>query len=282
MANSKIIGVGQGMTRHAPKINMITCGDCLKVMKGIPDNSIDLIVTSPPYNIGIEYDGYEDKKTWQEYYEWSTCWLIESFRVLKPDGRMALNHYLSLGTAKERATPLFDLNRIALSCGFKHHTCAIWTDITLAKRTAWGSWLSASAPYINAPFEGVLILFKERWKKDKKGISDISKEDFIKLTRGRWEIKTETRGKTPANFSVDFAEKNIKLLSYVGDLVLDPFSGSGTVAYSCLKNGRNFIAIEQSKKYCQIAEERIRALRSPVQNTKETRHTAMLKIFFTF
>jgi len=246
-------------TRCAAKTNTIICGDCVEVMKEIDSDTVDLIVTSPPYNIGIKYDGFEDKKSWADYYDWCHLWLKECLRVLKPDGRMALNHYLSLGNAKERATPLFDLNRIALEIGFKHHTCAVWTDITLSNKTAWGSWLSASAPYINAPFEGVLILYKERWKKDKKGISDISKEDFIKLTRGRWDIKTETRGKTPANFSVDFAEKNIKLLSYVGSLVLDPFSGSGTTAFACIKNGRDFIAIEQSEKYCQIAKERIGA-----------------------
>ena len=238
-------------------INTIICGDCIEKMKLMRDGCIDLIVTSPPYNIGIEYDGYADKMPWPEYYQWCRKWLSECYRVLKSDGRMALNHYLSLGNAKERATPLFDLNGIALDIGFKHHSCAVWPDITLAKRTAWGSWLSASAPYINSPFEGVLILYKERWKKDKRGTSDMSKDDFIMLTRGRWDIKTETRGKTPANFSVDFAEKTIKLLSYVGDLVLDPFSGSGTTAFVCVKNNRNYIAIEQSEKYCMIATKRI-------------------------
>ena len=237
--------------------NTIICGDCVEVMRSIPDDTIDLIVTSPPYNIGIEYDGYEDNLSWEEYYAWCTTWMWECRRILKPDGRFALNHYLSLGNAKERSAPLMELNNIASACGFYHHSVAIWHDITLAKRTAWGSWMSASAPYINSPFEGVLLLYKEHWKKDNKGVSDISKDEFVHLTRGVWNIKTVCHGLTPANFSMDFAEKTIKLLSYVGDLVLDPFSGSGTIAEACSKNNRRYVGIEQSAKYCDIARRRV-------------------------
>lgn len=137
---------------------------------------------------------------------------------------------------------------------------AVWTDITLAKRTAWGSWLSASSPYINSPFEGVLILYKDKWKKDRKGVSDIDKEEFIKLTRGIWNIKTETRGLTKANFSVDFASKCVKLLSYQEDLVYDPFMGSGTIGVVCKNNNRNYIGSEISSNYCNIAYNRINAV----------------------
>lgn len=237
--------------------NDIVHGDYIGVMCGIPENSIDLIVTSPPYNIGIKYDGYNDKMEWKDYYKWCALWLSECLRILKPDGRMALNHYLSFGNSKYRTAPLMELNHIAIGLGFHHHSCAIWTDVTLSNKTAWGSFMSASSPYVNSPFEGILILFKDHWKKDKSGISDISKKDFINLTHGIWNIKTETHGLTPACFSIDFAEKCIKLLSYQNDLVLDPFSGSGTVALACHRNKRNFIAIEQSEKYCSISKERI-------------------------
>jgi site-specific DNA-methyltransferase (adenine-specific) len=241
--------------------NRVIHGDCIDVLRGYADDSIDLVITSPPYNIGIDYDGYVDRRPWSEYYEWCRLWLYECLRVLKPDGRMALNHYLSLGTAREREAPLFRLNEIALGLGFRHHSCAVWPDRTLAKRTAWGSWLSASAPYVNSPYEGILILYKCRWRKDRRGVSDIQKEDFIRLTRGVWDVRTETRGKTPACFSLDFAEKVLKLLSYVDDIVLDPFSGSGTTAAACLKNRRQFIAIEQSSRYCRIAEDRLHDMR---------------------
>lgn len=239
------------------KVDTIYNDDCLNGLREVDDESVDLIVTSPPYNIGIDYDSYDDNKTWDDYYKWCEEWLKECFRVLKPDGRIVIDHYLSLGTSKFRTSPISELNCIMNRIGYKHHTIAVWTDITLAKRTAWGSYMSASAPYINSPFEGVLICYKERWKKDKKGVSDISKEEFIKMARGVWDIKTETRGLTKANFSEDFSTKVIKLLSYQEDVVLDPFMGSGTTAVSCLKNNRHFIGFEISENYVNIANGRL-------------------------
>lgn len=235
--------------------------DCIQGMKQLPDNSIDLIVTSPPYNIGIDYDVYDDKRPWDEYYQWCEQWLAECLRVLKQDGgRICIDHYMSLGTSKFRTSPLSTIYMIMEKLGFKHHSLAVWTDITLAKRTAWGSYLSASAPYINAPFEGILIDYKENWKKAEKGISTIDKDDFVKLTRGRWDIKTETRGLTKANFSVDLPTKAINLLSYEGDTILDPFMGSGTTAVAAIKTNRHYIGFEISPDYCKIAEDRISKL----------------------
>ena len=232
--------------------------DCVEGMKLMDEDTVDLIVTSPPYNIGVDYDEYDDNKTWEEYYEWCETWLRECYRVLKKDGgRICIDHYLSLGTSKHRTSPISVLYNIMEKIGFKHHSIAVWTDITLAKRTAWGSYLKASAPYINAPFEGILINYKENWKKKNKGLSTIVKDDFVKLTRGRWDIKTETKGLTKANFSLDLPTKAINLLTYEGDLVLDPFIGSGTTALASKKCNRHFIGFEISKEYCKIANNRI-------------------------
>lgn len=239
------------------ELNKIYNEDCINTMYKIPDNSVDLILTSPPYNIGIDYDSYNDKMGWDEYFEWCEKWIKECFRILKDDGRIAINHYLSLGNTDYRVSPLSKFNEMMIEIGFKHHSLAVWTDITLSNRCAWGSWISASSPYINSPFEGVLIMYKNKWKKNKKGISDILKEDFIKLTRGIWDIKTETRGLTKANFSVDFAEKCIKLLSYQEDIIYDPFMGSGTTAFVCDNNNRFYIGSELSPNYVNIANKRI-------------------------
>lgn len=572
------------------KLNSIICGDCLEILPQIEENTIDLIITSPPYNIKREYDIYNDDLPWDEYYFWCERWLSECLRVLKPDGRMALNHYLSFGNKSGRTAPIMELNHIALSLGYKHHSLAVWTDSTLSRRTAWGcyddktyvmtkkgfklfkdvniktdlfatidqqgklewqkatdyikkpykgdllnlnhkelslrithdhnlifygeegnirlesynnipenaqipknhngikeegseklffslpkveglsdlllnmdswlfflgmfvingkisgdkitfyknntlysnhtldkilkslpfdiktdkasnkyqirdkqlasylkkhqrdipedildlsirqkklfieglfygelhnsrqkdkyiiishkklydkisvllmelnysfyteiikdrimiiqdqkgtdddiqnnskdryrisitealsinisdteiyenyydgdiycvcvpnktlfisrngipcwcgnSWLKASAPYISSPFEGILFLYKDQWKKMTKGISDCPKEDFIQLTGGIWKIKTETRGLTPANFNIDLPLKCIRLLSYVDSVVLDPFSGSGTTPAACLLTGRKYIGIELSEDYCNIARDR--------------------------
>jgi len=238
------------------ELNSINCGDNLKLLPLIPDNSIDLIITSPPYNIEMEYDIYIDCMPWVDYYAWCKKWLSECLRVLKTDGRMALNHYLSLGNAKERTAPLMELNHIAMGLGFKHHTVAVWTDRTLSRRTAWGSFMMASAPYISSPFEGILILYKNQWKKTKRGISDISKEEFIQLTGGIWEMQPETQRITPANFCIDLPLKCMKLLSYVDSVVLDPFFGSGTTGVACLMTGRSYIGIELSETYCKLAKAR--------------------------
>ena len=235
--------------------------DCLDGMKHIPNASIDLVVTSPPYNIGIDYGTYKDDLPWDEYYAWCEKWLTECFRVLKPDGRIAVNHYLSLGTSEFRTSPISELNCIMNRIGFKHHSIAVWPDITLVNKTAWGSYLSASSPYINSPYEGILIDYKEQWKKADKGESCIDKDTFIALTRGRWDIKTETNGLTKCNFSVDFASKTMALLSYVGDTVLDPFMGSGTTAVACIKEKRHFIGFELNKDYFDKACRRIDAER---------------------
>ena len=238
--------------------NKIYNEDCLKTLKLMEDNSVDLILTSPPYNIGIDYDTYDDKKDWKEYYKWCGEWLEQCYRVLKSDGRIAIDHYLSLGTGEYRTAPIAKLYNIMDDIGFKHHSIAVWTDITLARRTAWGSWLSASSPYINSPYEGVLIDYKDKWKKENKGESTIKKEDFIKLTRGVWDIKTETRGLTKANFSIDFASKIINLLSYKDDVVYDPFMGSGTTAIACIRSGRKYIGSEISPNYWEVANDRIK------------------------
>jgi len=249
-------------------VNKIICGDCLEVMKEIPDNSIDLVVTSPPYNIGIDYDSCNDSLLWHKYYRQCEKWMEQLYKVLKDDGRFVLNHYLSLGTSEKRSAPLMELNHRACDLGFKHHSVALWMDYTICAPTAWGSWMSASAPYINSPIEGILILYKNSWKKHEKGISDISKNDFINLTHGKWNIKTETKGLTKANFSIDLANKCIQLLSYKNDIILDPFMGSGTTAVSCIKNDRRYIGIEISQNYCNIAEERIKKLEPEIESKK--------------
>lgn len=240
------------------EVNKIYQGDCLEVLKTFPDESINLVVTSPPYNIGIDYGKYKDNLNWKDYYSWCEEWLKELFRVLKSDGRICINHYLSLGNAKERTAPLMEINSIAMRIGFKHHSVAVWQDITLAKRTAWGSWLSASAPYINSPFEAILIMYKLDWKRKEKGKDTIKKEDFIKLTRGIWEIPTERKQLTKANFPVILPEKCINLLTFEKDIVLDCFMGSGSTAVACKELGRNYIGIELNPEYVKIAEERLR------------------------
>ncbi|MDP2365228.1 MAG: site-specific DNA-methyltransferase [Ignavibacteria bacterium] len=233
------------------EVNKIIQGDCLNILKEMPDNFVDLVITSPPYNCGIAYDVCKDNLKWEDYYNWCEKWLRELLRILKSDGRFCLNHYLSFGQSNNRHTPLMKLNEIAIEIGFKHHGIAIWTDITLIKRTAWGSWKSASAPYVNSPYEGILILYKDKWKKEKQGISTITDKDFMMACSGVWNIGTDKERLTPATFPKRLPELCINLLSYENDLILDPFAGSFTTCVVAKMLNRNYIGIEISPDYCR-------------------------------
>ena len=234
--------------------NQIYNIDCIDGMHQIDNNSIDLIVTSPPYNIGIDYDCYSDNKPWNEYLNWIRKWLTECYRILKPDGRICINHYLNYQDRWEKVSrfPLYDIQRIQEEIGFHVHKLCLWSDVTRAKFTAWGSYLSASAPYINTPYEGVLISYKQQWKKTQKGVSTIDKELFKEGVSGIWKLGT-VQGKTKACFPEKLPTMCIQLLSYQNDIVLDPFVGSGTTAIAAKKLGRQYIGFEISPEYCNIA-----------------------------
>lgn len=239
-------------------LNKVYNTDCIDGLKSIPDNTIDLIVTSPPYNVGIEYDSHNDNMPWDQYYNWCEQWLKELYRVLKPDGRFCLNHYISFGSSKWREVPLMRLNTICENTGFKHHSLALWWDEHRCKYSAWGSWKSASSPYINQPIEGILILYKDRWKRDNKGEDTISKDDFIMGCSGVWKINPVHNGDTPANYPERLPKLCIELLSFKGDIVLDPFAGSGTTGVAALKTERSFIGFEISPAYCEIANSNLK------------------------
>lgn len=244
--------------------NTILQGDCISVMGSIPDESIDLVVTSPPYNLGIDYNSVTDKMDFSDYYDWCEKWLVEIYRVLKNDGRLCLNHYFSYGQSDNRQAPLMELNYISQKIGFKHHGVALWNDKTLTKRTAWGSWKSASAPYVNSPFEGILILYKNNWKKFNKGESTISDKEFVEACSGVWNLKPETHKKYnhPAPFPISLPLRCINLLTYKGDLVLDPFMGSGTTAIACIETERNYIGIEKDLTFYNLINKRINDYKS--------------------
>lgn len=236
------------------ELNRVYHGDCIEVLKTFSDNSIDLCITSPPYNFGIEYENYNDLMKWEDYYKWCQQWLTEIYRVLKKDGRFVLNHYFSCGTAEHRTSPLFILNDIATGIGYKHNSVLFWNDITVVKRTAWGSWLSASSPYINSPFEGFLILYKDVWKKECKGQDTILKEDFMRLCSGIITDSPVRDSNHPAPFPVKTAKLFVDGLSFENDVVLDPFCGRGSVLIAAKQSNRQYIGIDTSSVYCKLSE----------------------------
>lgn len=235
----------------------IICEDILATDK-IKESSVDLIITSPPYNVDIKYNSHDDKISYEDYLEFSQKWLSRCFKWLKDDGRLCLNVPLDINKGGQQSVGA-DITTIAKKIGFNYHSTIIWNEGNISRRTAWGSWISASAPYVIAPVELIIILYKKQWKKINKQHSDITKEEFIQWTNGLWTFNGESKKKVghPAPFPVELPRRCIKLFSYVGDLVLDPFVGSGTTLIAAALNNRKSIGIEIDKEYCALAKKRV-------------------------
>ena len=226
----------------------------------IPENSIDLIITSPPYNVGIEYNSNNDKISYKEYLEFSKEWLTNCYKWLKSDGRFCLNIPLDKNKGGQQSVGA-DLTIIAKKVGFKYHSTIIWNEGNISRRTAWGSWMSASAPYVIAPVELIVILYKKTWKKTSGSRkSDITKKEFMEWTNGIWTFPGQNKkgaGGHPAPFPTELPRRCIKLFSFIDDIVLDPFLGSGTTLIASYLHNRKGIGIEIDKEYCDIAIKRL-------------------------
>jgi len=266
--------------------NRIINGDCIEVMKTLPESSIDLVVTSCPYNVGIGYDTHIDTLSMDNYWSWTKEWLTETYRLLKDDGRIAINVPLEINV-KERGGRVFfvsEFYQIMKQVGFKFFGVIDLEEDSphRSKTTAWGSWMSCSQPYIYNPKECVILSYKNSPKKLTKGepqwkgvptdieqedgtikkkvvYEDIDKKDFMELVFGQWKYFADTKSLTKATFSMDIPTRAIKILSYKNDIVLDPFNGSGTSCVAAEILDRRWIGIELSPDYCEISRKRIQA-----------------------
>jgi site-specific DNA-methyltransferase (adenine-specific) len=246
-------------------INRIICGDAGQVLAKIPDQSVDLIITSPPYNFGLSYarDKHDDTHEWNEYFEkLMTVWK-ECYRVLKPGGRMAVN-----------IQPLFSdyvpthhlISEQLMKLGLLWKAEFLWEKNNYnAKYTAWGSWKSPSMPYIKYTWEFIEVFDKETHKKTgRREDIDITADEFKSWVLGRWSFPPEIRMKDfdhPAMFPEELPRRLMKLFSYRNDIVLDPFNGTGTTTLVACRNKRRFIGIDVSGQYCEMAMNRLSAVR---------------------
>jgi len=233
-------------------------GDMFTIKK-IAAGSIDLLVTSPPYNVDIQYTSHDDRLTYNEYREFSRRWMKRCLTWLKDDGRFCLNIPLDKNKGGQQSVGA-DLTTIAKKIGFSYHSTIVWNEGNISRRTAWGSWTSASAPYVIAPVELIVILYKKSWKKTSGSReSDISRKEFMDWTNGLWTFNGERKKKSghPAPFPVELPLRCMKLFSFVGDTVLDPFMGSGSTLVAASQCNRKGIGIEIDPGYCYTAVSRI-------------------------
>jgi site-specific DNA-methyltransferase (adenine-specific) len=225
----------------------------------IARGSIDLVVTSPPYNVDIPYNSHDDRGSYAEYLDFSSRWMKRCHGWLRPDGRFCLNIPLDKNKGGQQSVGA-DLTAIAKEAGFSYHSTIIWNEGNISRRTAWGSWASASAPYVIAPVELIVVLYKDSWKKTSGSLeSDITKEEFMAWTNGLWTFNGESKKKVghPAPFPVELPLRCMKLFSFIGDTVLDPFMGSGSTLVATSRSRRNGIGIEIDARYCELSRRRI-------------------------
>ena len=256
------------------------CGKWENLIGDIPSDSIDLIVTSPPYNVNLgnnkhkkdKYDSYEDNMPYDDYLKWITLLFDNCNRILKEGGRFCIN----IGDGANGSVPTHaDFTHILTRCiaqggcegpfffnknnhelhlkPFKMMTTIVWDKNQIGSSTAWGSWASPSQPSFPTQFEFIIIVGKGTTKHQGKGKASVSSDNFIRNSRALWTFHPETQMikeyDHPAIFPEELPRRCIDQLTYVGDVVLDPFSGCGTVCAVAKKMGRHYIGFEMSEKY---------------------------------
>ena len=228
-----------------------------EVMEEIPDNSVHLMITSPPYNVGKEY---ENELTLDEYSQLLSGVFSEVYRKLVTGGRACIN-IANIG--RKPYIPLHAMIiEIMLDIGFLMRGEIIWDKSASGGGScAWGSWMSASNPVLRDYHEYILVFSKQSYSKSKSQPKrdTIQHDDFIDWTRSVWTFPAVNAKRIgyPAPFPVELPHRLINLYSYEGDVVLDPFCGSGTTAIAAIQNNRHYICYDIKQEYIDLSKKRI-------------------------
>lgn len=247
------------------ELNKIYNENCLETISKMEDNFLDLVVTSPPYNVNLgdnkyhknPYDLYNDNKDHKDYINWLTSIFKNLYPKIKSGGRVCIN----IGDGRNGAVPTSsDIIQFMTNIGYINFTHIIWDKSQVGNRTSWGSFMSPSCPSFPTPFEHILIFCKDSKKLLYKGETDLIKEEFIEWSLSIWKFTPETKQKQfghNAMFPEELVKRCIKMFSWKNSVVYDPFSGAGTTAVTCKKYNRHFIGSEISENYCKITKERL-------------------------
>ena len=227
-------------------------------MDELPDNSVGLMITSQPYNVGKDYDA---DLTLEEYLGLLRKVFIETYRVLEPGGRACIN---IANSGRKPYIPLsHHISMMMMDIGFLMRGEIIWVKAEGANGScAWGSFCSPSNPTLRDIHEYILVFSKSDFKRAYSGESTIPKDDFLRDTLSIWRINPESATKIghPAPFPLELPSRLINLYSYKGDLILDPFMGSGTACVAAKRLGRDYIGYDIEEKYCKLAQNRLNTL----------------------
>ena len=230
-------------------------------MKELPSNSVHLMVTSPPYNVGKTYD---KDLSLREYLQLLRNVLKETRRVLADGGRACIN---IANVGRKPYIPLHShIIKIMDSLGFLMRGEIIWDKSASAgTSTAWGSWQSASNPILRDVHEYILVFSKGSFSRQKNGREDsIERDEFLEFTKSLWSFPAASAKRIghPAPFPVELPLRLIKLYTFEGDVVLDPFMGSGQTALAAVTAGRKYAGYDTSREYCKLASKRVKQLES--------------------
>lgn len=227
-------------------------------MEELLDNSVHLMVTSPPYNVGKEYD---ENLTLQEYRQFLKRVWGEVYRTLVPGGRACIN-IANLGRKPYIPLHAFIVEDM-LELGFLMRGEIIWNKASSSSpSTAWGTWLSAANPILRDIHEYILVFSKEAFnRKNLPGkVSTITREEFLEFTKSVWTFPAESARKIghPAPFPVELPYRLIQLYTFEEEVILDPFIGSGQAAIAAIKTNRRYVGYDISEEYVRLAERRIK------------------------